>query len=88
MHKLHELAGKPLVLLRYNPDAPLVRLGKRRCGAPDDFAWLVELLHQLLLGTFENRDAEDGSLVARGNEELRVVYAGYSARRIEELFCT
>jgi len=56
VHKLHELFGKPLILLRYNPDAPLVKLGKRK-RAEGGHAWLQALLLQLLDGVCRARAA-------------------------------
>ena len=110
LHKLHELAGKPLTLLRFNPDAPLRafgQVGKRKRGADDmnaddaRYAWLMAALVALIVtsggsgladtaGDHSGLKAEAAPelevLVERGNEELRVLYAGYSQARVDELW--
>ena len=57
LHKLHELAGKPLTLVRFNPDASLRSLGldaKRRHGEDDTgvnvkkYSWLLSLVELII----------------------------------------
>ncbi len=76
IHELHELFQKPLILVRYNPDAKMSILNQT-----------TKKEHSYLITTLENilQDKFDG-LVIRGNEEIKVIYIGYKEERINELW--
>lgn len=78
VHKLHELMEKPLILLRYNPDA---KNENRPESGDKNYSWLMKLMLSLL----ENK-LETEKVVQRGNEVITVLYAGYTPSRIEELW--
>jgi hypothetical protein len=85
IHELHELAGNPLVLVRYNPHAPLVKLGKRARGDSRNHGWLVSLLKGIL-DSDGKPPQEEQAIKVRGSDQLRVIYAGYSNARVDELW--
>jgi hypothetical protein len=76
-----------LLLVRYNPDAPLRTSGKEARELVHKA--LVLYLEQLLTaeGKVEPIAELDGlNAVVKGNEYLQVVYIGYTDPRIDELW--
>ena len=130
IHELHEIAQKPLLLFRYNPDAksllstPKKRtapscLGKRSrdafksyksestkrdedddddddddddekdeaAAAAEKYVWLCKTLLAIICSNGKLVSLPtNNKLVVRGSDELRVIYAGYPAKRIDELW--
>lgn len=100
IHELHELVGKPLVLVRYNPHGAT---GAQAAAPPEQrHAGLQALLHACL-GTPPPTSAADADALyggaaaratggvappalVRGSETLRVVYAGYTCARVDALW--
>lgn len=76
--RLAATLGCALTVVRYNPDAALVRLGKRKRGMGDDHGFLLNVLHGLLCGAVDlERLAEDDTITICGNDGLRVIYLGF-----------
>ncbi len=76
IHELHELFQKPLILVRYNPDAKMSILNQ---SSKKEHSYLISVLENILHDKFDQ-------LVIRGNEEIKVVYIGYKEERINELW--
>lgn len=85
IHQLHEIFAKPLLIFRYNPDHVWVTMGKRKRNAADSekHAWLVSQLVLVLQSKFDDIDK---CVIVRGSDEMKVLYAGYSEKRIDELW--
>ncbi len=76
IHELHELFQKPLILVRYNPDAKISILNQT---SKKEHSYLITILENILHDKFEE-------LTIKGNEEIKVVYIGYKDERINELW--
>lgn len=85
IHQLHEVYKKPLLMFRYNPDHCWVKMGKRKWNADgaERHAWLISQLNIILKGNLDNLDK---CIVVRGSDEIKVLYAGYTEDRINELW--
>ncbi len=77
IHELHELFQKPLILVRYNPDAKMSILNQSN---KKEHSYLIQTLENII-----HQDKFDG-LTKKGNEEIKVIYIGYKEERINELW--
>ncbi len=64
IHELHELFQKPLILVRYNPDAKMSILNQT---TKKEHSYLIQTLENIIQNNFDG-------LVIRGNEEIKVFY--------------
>ena len=86
---LQAVFKKAIRVIRYNPDAAWVRLGKRKRGAVDGDRH--DFCAELVLAAIQDAGAaifSDANVVVHGGGAIQIVYAGYPADTIDNLWET